>query len=203
MTITDMEFIDGELYIAGVSNEEFSSVLRRAPYPFGKDVKATGLEIYHGAHGAYETQAPIFTFIPFEAGGKRQILASYVCTPLVTFTVDELKVAPRLRGKTIAELGWGNLPFDMIAYQSGGERYVLLANSMRGTMKLRVADIEAALAKPGITTPSEARTGVAYANSPLGSVVQLADLDADHVLVLSRELASGGLTFSPRPKQHL
>ncbi len=203
LTITDMELVDGELYVAGLSNEEFASVLRRVPYPFGSEVKATGLEIYHGAHGTYETFAPIYTFIPFEAGGKRQILASYVCTPLVAFPLDEVKTAPRLRGKTLAELGWGNVPFDMVPYESAGQRYVLMANSSRGTMKMRLVDIEAALGKPGIDTKSDARTGVAFSNSPVAGVVQLADLDTENVLVLSRDLSYGGLTLAPRAKDSL
>lgn len=37
----------------------------------------------------------------------------------------------------------------------------------------------------------------------MGGVVQLADFDAENVLVLSRDLAYGGLTLSPRPKEYL
>ncbi len=51
-TITDLEFVDGELLIAGLSNEEWASTLRRTPFPFEGEVAVTGLEIYHGAHGA-------------------------------------------------------------------------------------------------------------------------------------------------------
>jgi hypothetical protein len=174
--------VDGELWIAGLSNEEFASVLRRAPYPFRGAAASTGLEIFHGAHGKWETAAPIFTFMPFDTAAGKQLLAS-------------------LRGKTLAELGWGNLPIDMITFEREGERYVLMANDARGTMKLRVKDIEAALARPGLTAQAEAQAGVPYRSSPLGGVVQLADLDAEHVLLLTRDLKTGSLTLAPRPKE--
>ena len=35
-TVTDMALVDGRLWVAGLSNEEFSSKLRAIPYPFTK-----------------------------------------------------------------------------------------------------------------------------------------------------------------------
>ncbi|MEE8165528.1 MAG: hypothetical protein V3T64_08165, partial [Myxococcota bacterium] len=40
-TITDLAFDDGELFISGLSNEEFASTLRRVRYPFEGEAKAT------------------------------------------------------------------------------------------------------------------------------------------------------------------
>ena len=37
-TVTDLALVDGEVYVAGLGNEEFASTLRRLPYPF----KGTG-----------------------------------------------------------------------------------------------------------------------------------------------------------------
>ena len=37
-TVTDMAYVDGTLLIAGLSNEEFSSKLRRIPFPFSAEV---------------------------------------------------------------------------------------------------------------------------------------------------------------------
>ncbi len=116
-TITDLVFEDGELFISGLSNEEFASTLRRARYPFESEAKTTSVEIYHGNHAAWETHAPIVTFMPFELDGKSHLLASYVCTPLVTLPIEALTPKARVRGKTIAELGWGNVPIDMIGYE--------------------------------------------------------------------------------------
>lgn len=201
LTVTDLELVDGELWIAGLSNEEFASTLRRAPYPFTGTAATTGLEIYHGAHGKWETAAPIFAFIPYEGPSGKQLLASYLCTPLVAFSRDEVRASQRLRGKTLAELGWGNVPIDMVVIEREGEKYLLMANDARGTMKLKLRDIDAALARPGLAERADAQAGVPYLNSPLGSVVQLADLDAKNVLLLSRDLKTGSLSLAPRPKE--
>ena len=88
-TITDMAFIDGALLVAGLSNEEFASKLRRIPFPFRDEVTDNSLEIFHVSHGKWETAAPIRTFVPYEGG--RSILASYTCTPVVHFPLADLK----------------------------------------------------------------------------------------------------------------
>ena len=199
-TITDLAFVDGELYIAGLSNEEFASTLRRARYPFESDAKTTSVEIYHGNHGAWETHAPIVTFMPFELDGKSHLLASYVCTPLVTLPTEQLASGARVRGKTIAELGWGNVPIDMIGYEYKGEEYVLLANNQRGAMKFRAADIRAAHRRDGITSKAPDGAGVAFQSSPLGHVVQLVDMDGERVLLLARDPGNGSLSLFARKK---
>lgn len=203
LAVTDLEFIDGELFIAGLSNEEFASKLRRASYPFDGAAGGTGLEIYHGAHGAWETFAPIFSFIPYEIGGDDYLLAGYLCTPLVTFSLDDVRSNERLRGKTLAELGWGNTPIDIIEYSYGGEEFVLIANNRRGTMKIKASDIETAQKGAGITTESEPRTGLDYHTVPLGNVAQVADFDEDNILVLGRSMENGALALMVRAKKWL
>ena len=199
-TITDLAFEGSELFISGLSNEEFASTLRRARYPFEKEAEATAVEIYHGNHGAWETHAPIVTFMPFELDGKSHLLASYVCTPLVTLPIEQLATRARVRGKTIAELGWGNVPIDMIGYEYKGEEYVLLANNQRGAMKFRAADIRAAHRRDGITSEVPDATGVAFQSSPLGHVVQLVDMDEERVLLLARDPENGSLSLFARRK---
>ena len=104
-TITDLGFVDGKVIVAGLSNEEFSSSLRSIPYPFREADKGAGIEIYHGSHGRFETNAPVRTFVPYKVGGKPHILAAYTCTPLVKIPVSELKPGNKVKGTTIAELG--------------------------------------------------------------------------------------------------
>lgn len=87
-TITGMAWVDGALLVAGTSNEEFTSRLRRIPFPFGAAAEGTSLEIYHVDHGRYETASPIRALIPFDGG--RSILATYTCTPVVHFPVADL-----------------------------------------------------------------------------------------------------------------
>ena len=81
------------------------------------------MEIYHGAHGRFETRSPVRTFVPFNVGNEPSLLAAYTCTPLVQFPISELKPGAKIKGKTIAELGNRNRPLDMIVYQKDGKDY--------------------------------------------------------------------------------
>jgi hypothetical protein len=158
-TITDLGYVDGKVIVAGLSNEEFASTLRAITYPFGEVTKGASIEIWHGAHGAYETNAPIRTFISYQFDGKPEILASYTCTPLVRIPVAKLTPGAKVMGKTIAELGNMNRPLDMIAYKKDGADYILMANSNRGVMKLDANN----LGKYGAITDKIAATeGVPY-----------------------------------------
>src|SRR6266481_7488291 len=89
--ITDIAFVDGRVFVAGLSNEEFSSNLRAIPFPFQEAGPGTPVEIYHGSHGRFETNAPIRTFVAYKIKEQQHILAAYTCTPLVAFNVNDLK----------------------------------------------------------------------------------------------------------------
>ena len=80
-TITQLAYEDGSVIVAGLSNEEFSSNLRVIPFPFRAVNNGASVEIYHGSHGDYETQAPVRTFLPWKIGSERYIVAAYTCTP--------------------------------------------------------------------------------------------------------------------------
>lgn len=203
-TVTDLEFMNGELYIAGLSNEEFASTLRRAAYPFaGGELASTGLEIFHGAHGKFETHAPIFSFVPHTINGEPHIVAGYLCTPLVTFPLSEIKKEAKLRGKTIAELGWGNIPTDILVYGSGENENLLIVNTSRGTMRISAADVAAANARDGITEAAGPRTGVEDHTLPMGPVAQVANFDSDHIAVLGRSIDTGALYLTIMPTRRL
>jgi hypothetical protein len=141
-TITDLGYVDGKVIVAGLSNEEFASTLRAIPYPFTGATKGASIEIWHGAHGQYETNAPIRTFISYQFDGKPEILASYTCTPLVRIPVAKLTPGAKVKGMTIAELGNMNRPLDMIAYKKDGADFILMANSNRGVMKLDASRLD-------------------------------------------------------------
>ena len=149
-TITDMAYGDGFLLVAGLSNEEFSSKLRRIPFPFGDEGNDNSLEIFHVSHGKWETAAPIRTFVPYE--GSRSILAGYTCTPLVHFPLDGLEPGSKTVGRTVAELGAANQPLDMITFVDHGEEHLLVANSAHGLVKIARRDIDA---QEPLTEPSE------------------------------------------------
>jgi len=135
-TITHMAFIDGKLYVSGLSNEEFASKMRVIAYPFVTADNGTSVEIYHGSHGQLETFSPVFTFVPYTIDGVPSIVASYLCTPLVKFPVSALKPGSKVQGTTIAEFGNRNRPVDMIIYKKNGQDFILMSNNTRGVMKV-------------------------------------------------------------------
>ncbi|MEX2114781.1 MAG: hypothetical protein WD845_16430 [Pirellulales bacterium] len=181
---TDLQFTGGQVIVAGLSNEEFASQLRVIPFPFEKTEGGTSVEIWHAAHGKFETRSPVRTFAVFDVGGKPNVLAAYTCTPLVRFPLSDLKPGSKVKGTTIAELGNRNRPLDMIVYEKDGKDYLLMANSARGVMKVDVQKIDAT---DGIT---DAVRGGGTAGLPydtikdLKGVVQLDKLDKDHALLL-------------------
>jgi hypothetical protein len=187
-TITDLAYADGKVWIAGLSNEQFSSAFRRVPFPFTSTQETTELEIYHYSHKRSETAAPVMTFAPEMINGSLYILAAYTCTPLVAFEASGLKAGQKVTGRTVADLGAGNAPYDIISYTLGGKDYMLIANRSHPMMKVSVADIAKA---PAITNP-DGGDGIARTNvSAPGAVVQLADLDKDNVVVIQKG-ANGG-----------
>jgi hypothetical protein len=195
-TITSIKYVKGQVLIAGLSNEEFASSLRSIPYPFQEYAKPAGIEIYHGAHGRFETNAPVRTFVPYEIGKQQAILAAYTCTPLVKIPMSDLKAGAKVKGTTIAELGNGNRPLDMIVYNKGGKPFILMANSSRGVMKLSADNLESYSA---ITAHTE-KAGVPYETiATLKGVQQLDKIDDSNALVLINTNGSVDLRSVPLP----
>ncbi|MFN4259465.1 MAG: hypothetical protein ACK4RK_09200 [Gemmataceae bacterium] len=182
--ITDLAYVDGKVLVAGLSNEQFASTLRAIPFPFSDADKGTSVEIYHGAHGKFETHSPVRTFVPYEISGQAHLLAAYTCTPLVKFPLSDLKPGAHVKGTTIAELGNRNRPLDMIVYQKGGKDYILMANSSRGVMKITTDGIDKI---EGITNRISGTAGLTYDTiDHLKGVVQLDKLGKDNALLLIR-----------------
>lgn len=194
--ITDIAYVDGQVFIAGLSNEEFASKLRSIPFPFEKTESGASVEIYHGAHGQYETRSPVRTFTPFTIKGEAHLLAAYTCTPLVKFRVSELKSGGKVQGTTIAELGNRNTPLDMIVYQKDGKDYLLIANTARGVMKVttdKVAD------QTPITSRVNGTDGLKYETiSDLQGVQQLDRLN-DRLAVVLTVTAEGDASLKTIP----
>ncbi len=184
-SITDLAYADGRLIVAGLSNEEFSSRLMVMPFPFSNSAQGTGrVEIYHGAHGRFETKAPVRTFMTYKIGGRPHIVAAYTCTPLVKFPMSDLTPGAEIKGVTVAELGNRNKPLDMIAYTKGGKDYILLANSSRGVMKIDAAGIDT---QESITKKIDDKAGLKYETvEAMKGVQHLDKLDDAHAVVLTQ-----------------
>ena len=183
-SITRMELVDGKLYVTGLSNEEFSSKFWAIPYPFAKADQGTSVEIWHTSHARFETNAPILTFVTNKTNGQTSFIAGYTCTPLVRFPASDLKPGAKVRGTTIAELGAGNQPIDMILYNKNGHEYVLMANTRHGVLKISTDQFGTA---SGLTNPVNDTAGIpAEKIASMTNVVQLDLLDATHSVILTK-----------------
>jgi hypothetical protein len=198
-TVTDMKWRAGELFIAGLSNQEFASTLRRVRYPFDSQQSVTSVEIYHTGHNLIETRAPIRAMSFATWGGKPYLVAAYTCTPIVTIPLDDLKDGAHVRGKTIAEFGYGNTPADMIAYtrteHGRTADFLMLVNFERGASVIPVSQVEAASAGPGINTlvPFGQIAGLDVTPAPLAGALRLDNLDEKSFIVVRRQLEKDAL----------
>ena len=190
MTITDMSYVNGTLMVAGLSNEEWSSALRSIPVPFKTASEGATLQIWHSSHGRYETASPVRSFVPYTISGQQFILAAYTCTPLVKIPVSDLKPGSKVKGATIADLGSGNQPLDMVPYKKDGHNFILIANTSLGLVKLQADTLESYSAIDSPTKVSGA-AGVPYDKiSDVKNVRQLARFDDTQALVLTAKPTS-------------
>jgi hypothetical protein len=200
-TVTDLDFAGGELFVSGLSTGEFASTLRRVPFPFTDMASSTGIEMFHAAHGQTETRAPIRAMTVMDVGGVSTVVAAYTCTPLVTVPVGDLSDGTNVTGRTIAELGYGNTPlevldFEVMDMQGNAATYVLVINREMDADLISLADLTAAAEAPGITEPVAAMgdtLGVATTPIPLAGVFQAADQDAEFLLTLRRNMDTGAM----------
>jgi hypothetical protein len=184
-TVTDLAWVDGTLFVAGLSNEEFTSRLRQIPYPFEGSATETSVEIFHVDHGKYETQSPIRALTPFDDGAS--ILATYTCTPVVQFSVADLTGDGLVRGRTVAELGPMNQPFSIVSYDRDGEEFLLVSNTRHPLLKIPAASIAGQdhLDLP-LSDPAASR-GVPREELPQPGVTWMASLDRGSVVVVQTE----------------
>ncbi len=190
--ISSMAFADGKLFAAGLSNEQSSSTMRIYPFPFNKTETSSSLEIYHTSHGRNEADAPVRTFLPIQISGKPYLLTSYLCTPLVIFPMDELKDNKHIKGQTIAELGDGSYPLDMLEFHYQNKAYLLLVNSTRGEILVNEKNLSGPL--PDLTKQVEGTAGIPFDHPrSVGGVVHAGNYGDKSLVFLRRDPFTGQL----------
>lgn len=198
-TVTDMKWRDGELFVAGLSNQEFSSTLRRIRFPFTAQQSASSIEIFHGGHNMMETRAPVRAMSFASLDGKPYLVAAYTCTPLVLIPIDALQDGTHVRGKTVAELGYGNTPADMISYTmrvgDKTEDYMMLVNFNRVSNVIPVSELRAANARPGIekVVSFGQIAGLEVQQAPLAGALRIDNLDEQSFVLVRRRLETDAL----------
>ena len=183
-SISDLGYDNGKLLVSGLSNHEFSSSFKSIPYPFTSKQDESTLEIYHAVHGKYETAAPIRTFTTATINGKKYLVASYTCTPLVLFSMDELKPGTHVKGRTVAEMGAGNSPLDMVTLKSNAP-VLVMTNSRHPLAKVDYKNIAAF--EGTLTEPVKGTAGVSFTKTPLTNVLQMDKLDDTQVVLLQKK----------------
>jgi len=203
LAIMDMEFHDGELFVAGVAFENFLSTLRRMPYPFTGTQSAANVEMYHISHDQFETRAPIRAMSIQEVDGKTQLVAAYTCSPIVVIDLDEIVDGAKISARTLMDYGNGQ-PLDMISYALNGEETLFLTNNSRSPHVIPVASLSGATAYSPENLPSGGKSDL----SPLmpvgdtgkaimfdGMSLHMAALGDNHFVSLTRDMYTGSLNM--------
>jgi len=127
--ITDIAWATDRVLTAAQANEEFGSKFFSIPVPLENEGKSDiySTETYHVAHKRWETKAPIKTIMPYEENGKRYLVGAFTCTPLVKYPLDKINAGGKVKGTSVIEVGNGNHPRDMFAYEKDGKTYILMS----------------------------------------------------------------------------
>lgn len=190
LAITDIDYYNGELLVAGLSNEEFSSKLRRMAYPFTDEVSTSSIEIWHAVHAQYETRAPIISQTVVELNGEPTLIAIYACTPIVRIPLAALTDGAEVRGTMIGEMGFGNTPLDIVPYTNAwdGSSNVVVTNTNRSAAALSIDAVASAEAMPhgeGVE-PVFSTAGVYQFLLPMSGTMHLDTLNESYAVVVRR-----------------
>ena len=140
LAIMDMEFYEGELFVADVATDNFLSSLRRIAYPFDGTQSITNVDMYHITHDQYESRAPIRAMSVQNIDGKPQLVAAYTCSPIVLVPLEDLTDGARISAKTIMDYGNGQ-PLDMIPFEMQGQSMLFVTNDSRSPQVIPVAGL--------------------------------------------------------------
>ena len=125
--ITDITWAGGKIVAATQATDKFSSrVFTINPTVKNGSPVQVSTETYHVGHGKWETKAPILCIMPYEENGKTSVVGSFTCTPIVKYAIDDQKTDAQVKGTSILELGTGNTPRSMFAYEKDGKKYILV-----------------------------------------------------------------------------
>ena len=143
LSIMDIQYHKGEVFVAGITNEDFCSALRRMPYPFNGKESISNIEMFHIAHDEYETRAPIRAFVIKNIDGKDQMVAAYTCSPLVLISLDELKDGAKVKARTLGDMGNGQ-PLEMISFNMKGNDMLFVISNSRTPRVIPLAGLNKA-----------------------------------------------------------
>ncbi|MEO0543251.1 MAG: hypothetical protein AAFY99_05475 [Pseudomonadota bacterium] len=200
LTVTDLDYASGTLFVSGLSTGEFASTLSQIPFPFSDAAKTSSVEIYHAVHDQMETRAPIRAMEIVDLDGVQTVVAAYTCTPLVTLPTASLTDGSHVTGNTIAELGYGNTPLEVLSFdvfdrEGNASPFVMVVNRELQANLIPLEAIAEAANMPGLAEPVSMgmEAGVSTIQTPMSGVYQAADQDPQFLLALKRNLDTGAM----------
>ena len=201
LSIIDMEYYKGELFVAGISNEDFCSVLRRMPYPFNGKESISNIEMFHISHDEYETRAPIRSMLVKNIDGKDQMVAAYTCSPLVLIPLNELKDGAKVKARTLGDMGNGQ-PLDMVSFNMQGNEMLFVTNNSRMPQVIPLSGLNNAkvVTEKDFERGQKADLGPVLPYGPMGKAVmftgsslQIDLLNEGQFVSLTRDAQTGSL----------
>ena len=214
--LTDICWAGNRIVAATQAGDTFGSRVF-AITPGAKDsLTSFSTETYHVGHGRWETAAPIICLMPYEEKGKTSVVGSFTCTPIVKYSLDEMRPDAKVKGVSVVELGTGNTPRSMFTYEKDGKKYILI-NAARnnkktafGTSGYWVARVDFDLLKETTNINEKAlwrvkgkdfepKTDRVMVAPEYYGVHQMAMLDAARALVIREEKGAFSLRVLPLP----
>lgn len=215
--ITDLTWAGNRIVVATQAGDTFGSRVF-AINPTAKDgLTSFSTETFHTGHNKMETKAPIICLMPYEEDGKTNVVGSFTCTPIVKYSLEEMRPDAKVKGVTVLELGQGNTPRSMFAYEKAGKKYVLVSVAKNNAPKSGsatsywVARVDAEMLKETTNINEKAvwRVGAKGAKTTAGDRVSVVDdfagthqmdkLDATRALVIREEKGGFALRALPLP----
>ncbi|MEO1480750.1 MAG: hypothetical protein AAFU77_01505 [Myxococcota bacterium] len=200
LTFTDLEYYQGRLLVAGLSNADFASSLWSLATPLSDSVDTTTVEIYHAVHNQRETRAPIRAMKVVELNDEPYLVAAYTCTPLVAFPLSKLVDGAHVTGMTIGELGYGNTPADMLAFTGQDMEQkpfpvVFMTHKNQSAQVLPLQGLANAVKGPGLAEPvmMMSKVDLGASEVPITGVLHIADQNENMLVGLRRDAEEGDL----------
>jgi len=127
--VTDLAWVGGKIVAATQATDKFNASRVFTINPAAKDGAPTQIstKTFHVGHNRWETQAPLRVLMPYEENGKTSVVGSFTCTPVVKYNIEDAKDDDQVVGSSVLELGTGNTPRGMFAYERDGKRYLLVS----------------------------------------------------------------------------
>src|SRR5262249_14832777 len=127
--VTDIAWAGGKIVAATQATDKFtaSRVFTINPAAKGGSPTQISTKTYHVGHRQWETHAPLRVLMPYVENGKTNVVGSFTCTPIVKYDIDDAKDDAQIVGTSVVELGTGNTPRSMFAYERDGKKYILVS----------------------------------------------------------------------------